>query len=65
MYTNIVFSVTNSNFLAQYSLQSVRVVSPTLIINLTLFIILCKKNYIFTVSQLTSLTKEFPIQIST
>ena len=43
MYAYIGFRVTNRNFLAQYELQTAFVVSPTLIVNLTLLVIPCNK----------------------
>ena len=41
-YTKYEYCVTNSNCLAQYELNSVGAVSPTLNVNRTLFVIPCK-----------------------
>jgi hypothetical protein len=40
---NMVFNVTNCMWLALYRLKTIRVVSPTLNVNLTLFVILYKQ----------------------
>ena len=63
----IVFSVTDPIYLAQYSLYTTHVVSLTLNVNLTLFVIHCQKkikneHYRFTMLQLLSLPEWFFIQ---